>query len=225
MATHRITRIEPQKRRKDRFSIFVDDEFALGVDADLLVEFHLAEGLELDDDALAEIRAANERRRALERAYRLLAARDRSEHEMRTRLKEIGFEQAVIEETVAKLRERGYLNDSRFAVDFARSQLATHPVGRRELEWRLRQKGLADPIVASAVETAYGERNERSLALELAKARLRRYRNEPDERKVKKRVADFLARRGFNWEIVSEILDQWDSLRSDDTQTSDDDRP
>ena len=55
MATHRITRIEPQKRRKDRFSIFVDDEFALGVDADLLVEFHLAEGLELEEGRLSYV--------------------------------------------------------------------------------------------------------------------------------------------------------------------------
>jgi len=225
MTTHRITRIEPQKRRKNRFSIFVDDEFAFGVDADLLVEFQLYEGAELDDARLAQVREESERRKARERAYRLLASRDRSEHEMRSRLKEIGFGPDVVEQTVAKLREQGYLNDARFAVDFARSQLATHPVGRRELEWRLRNKGLADAIVAEAVEAAYAERDERTLALELARARVRRYRNEPDERKVKKRVADFLARRGFSWEIISDILEQWQNLQSLDTQASDDGQP
>ncbi len=206
-------------------SIFVDGEFAFGVDADLLVEFQLYEGAELDDDGLARVRAESERRKARERAYRLLATRDRSEHEMRTRLKEIGFGPDVIEQTVAKLRNQGYLNDRRFAVNFARSQLATHPVGRRELEWRLRNKGLADAIVAEAVEAAYRERDERTLALELARARMRRYRNELGECKVKKRVADFLARRGFGWEIISDVLEQWQNLQSQDTQASDDERP
>ncbi|MGC8834640.1 MAG: hypothetical protein ACP5R4_11375, partial [Armatimonadota bacterium] len=43
-----ITSIEPQKRRSGRCSVYVDNEFFLGVDSDVLVALGLAVGQKVD---------------------------------------------------------------------------------------------------------------------------------------------------------------------------------
>ncbi len=220
---HRITKIEPQKRRKSRFSVFVDDVYAFSLDADLLVSSGIAEGDEVDDARLAELRREGERRYALERAYRLLAARDRSEAEMRQRLQQIGFDEETVEHTLGVLRRQKYLDDRAFAERFARSQLAVRPVGRRELQRRLREKGIHEDLLAEVLSAVYPESEEEELARREAVRRLRRYRNETDRRRVRSRIASFLARRGFEWPVVQSVLDQWAELEQRAAETSEED--
>lgn len=208
----RITRIEPQKRRKGRFSVFVDDQYAFSVDADLLVSSGIAEGDEIDEERLAELRRESELRYARERAYRLLAVRDRSEQELRQRLARIGFAPDVVEATISVLKRQKYLDDRSFAERFARSQLATRPIGRRELERQLLQKGLNEELVRETLDRIYQDETEDRLAWGEALRRIRRYRSEQDRNKVKNRVVSFLARRGFDWQAIQGVLDRWEEL-------------
>jgi len=212
VALCRITKIEPQRRRKSRFSVFVNGEYSFSLDAELLASVGLAEGQEIDEARLEQIRRESELRYARERAYRLLAVRDRSEAEMRQRLTRIGFDPATVEMTIGFLKERKYLDDRSFALRYAQSEVALHPVGRRELERRLRQKGLEEGVVREVVGHLLPPGEEAALAWQEALRRYRRYRNEPDREKVKARVVSFLARRGFEWPILQDILERWQEL-------------
>ena len=59
---------------------------------------------------------------------------------------------------------------------------------------------------------AYKETDEIDVARRLAAQRKKRYLN-IDEKKAKKRVGDFLLRRGFGWDIVNEVMDDWDEIQ------------
>ena len=71
----------------------------------------------------------------------------------------------------------------------------------------LKKLGLTDSIIELAVEEAFRETTIFEVALEIAKKKISQTNN-PDWLKTKKRLADFLYRRGFNWDVTREVLEQ-----------------
>ncbi|MDT4014759.1 recombination regulator RecX, partial [Staphylococcus aureus] len=44
----KITKIEVQKKNKERFNLFLDEQFEMGIDIDTLVKFNLKKGQQLE---------------------------------------------------------------------------------------------------------------------------------------------------------------------------------
>jgi regulatory protein len=103
----RITGIEPQKRRQNRYSIYVDGEFAVGVNEETLFSFRLKEGTEIEASILKEIAYAEEKQKAKEQALNLLSYRARSKKELMDRLKQKGAEIQCINEVLNELSRKG----------------------------------------------------------------------------------------------------------------------
>ena len=80
----------------------------------------LSEGVALEESEWAELRATGRRRLALERALASLSHRSHTEHELRRRLRR-QFVDEEIDTAIDRLRELGYLDDARWASEFARS--------------------------------------------------------------------------------------------------------
>ena len=209
--TRKITSIEIQQKRRDRFSVFLDNEFAFGVHRDTLIKSGIAQGDDLSEKQIEDIQGLENIRSAKEKGLRLLAARPRSTKEIADRLKQAKYSSLVIESVLVEFDRLGLLNDSEFGKMYARSQMITKPMGEFLLKRELQQKGLKDDDIQSAIDVAYSESSETKVAWELASRRKIRYGN-LEEIKAKKRVSDFLLRRGFNWEIIKNILVNWKDL-------------
>ncbi|MEE4312059.1 MAG: RecX family transcriptional regulator [candidate division KSB1 bacterium] len=207
LTKRKITKIEIQKKRKNRCSVFLDEEFAFGIDQELLIEFGLVNGAFLSDTDVEAILEAENKRAAKTRAFGLLAYRDRSEKEIHDRLKKIGYDEETTNWVVSELKRLNLINDKRFAVSFAKSKMISKPMGRFLLKQELLQKGLSDTIIEITLAEVYQETSESSLAFELAEKQMKKYRT-LEQPKAKKRLSDFLIRRGFSWEIVKNITHQ-----------------
>lgn len=208
---HKITSIQVQAKRRDRFSVFLDGEFAFGIHQDVLLKSGIAQGDELDSGQIEKILSLEERRAAKEKAMRLLAVRPRSNKEIADRLHQAKFPDKVIDWVIPELERVGLLNDLEFAKMFARSRMITKPVGEFLLRRELAQKGLSEEQIEAGVEEAYAETDELKVARNIATRRKKRY-SALDEVKAKKRLSDFLIRRGFSWEIVKDIIGNWENL-------------
>jgi len=200
-----ITKIEEQVKRKNRRSIHLDGEFAFGLDAEVVAQFDLKEGSTLRPEDIQRLILEEEKKKAKEKALRLLALRARSEQEMVSKLRDAGYDESLIGSVVGDLRRVNLLNDEEFARSYAKSRLTNRPVGERALQVELRRKGIAEATIEKVLGEAYGEKSPRQLVQELIEKRKPRYRN-LDEKAAKKKLADFLLRRGFDWEIVSDVL-------------------
>ena len=209
-----ITQIAVQKKRKNRCSIFLDDEYAFGVDQEIVFQFGLKKGDVLTDQQIEEISINEEKKRAKDRALNFLSYRDRSEKEIRTKLKDVGYQENIIDWVIGELQRLKFLDDQRFAQSYAQTQMITRPMGEYFLKRELKQKGIDTELIEQTVEKIYEEKAQVSVALELAQQRKKRYSN-IDAMKAKKRVSDFLLRRGFSWDVVSEVLEQWDAIGSE----------
>jgi len=201
----RITAIKPQVRDPERVSVFLDGVFAFGLGAQLALDQGLSVGDELDAARVAALRAADDVGKATNAALALLARRPRSLREVRDRLRQKGYGSATIEAAVAKLEGWRYVDDADFARYWVENRQAHKPRGRRLLEQELRFKGVERETVREAIDAA--ELDERAAAVEVGRAKLRSYAGlEPAV--ARRRLAAFLARRGFGFDAVRPALEE-----------------
>ena len=140
-------------------------------------------------------------------AYRLLSYRPRSVKEISERLKKKGFTSGIIKKTVEYLSEINYLNDEDFALAWVRTRLQLRPVGLALLRYQLRQKGVASETIEKAFADCASQYDECEAASELALSRRKCYRG-LNAQKVKRRLYQYLRRRGFTQEAILEAIRQ-----------------
>ncbi|MGH9931238.1 MAG: regulatory protein RecX [Pyrinomonadaceae bacterium] len=143
------------------------------------------------------------RARTFARAAKLLAAKPRSIAELRERLAERCSSKAIIETVITRLREYGYLDDERYALSYASSQVRQQPIGRRRLELSLARKKVDRAVADEALDQVFAETPEEDL-LDRALEKRVRLRGRPKTRAEAKSLFDHLLRQGFPFELVSQ---------------------
>lgn len=208
----KITAIEVQKKNSKRVNIHLDGEFAFGLDR--FVAAWLAVGQSLDEEKISRLVAEDSQEKAYQQALLFLGYRARSEAEVRKNLEKHEIPSAAIEETLARLREERLLNDSKFAQDWVANRSEFRPRSKRALVIELRRKGLDD----SAIQSATGAVDEEALAYAAAEKRVRRL-EELEWNEFRKKLGEFLARRGFAYEVIAPTVKKIWNERGDATNT------
>jgi len=137
-------------------------------------------------------------------ALRFLKIRPRSIAELKEKLESKGFSGAEIETTLHDLMASKLLDDRAFTKSWINYRLA-RPFGFRRIIRELTDKGIDQEIIEQAIAEIGEEYSPEKIALELAQ---RRWNRLPaiDEQRKKKRVMDFLLRRGFEAGIVMKVI-------------------
>lgn len=207
-----ITKLEVQKRSADRVSVYLDGEFAFGLPA--LEAARLHPGQVLSEDEIAALREIDAVARAVDRAVRLLARRPYSRAEIRRNLESKEIAPAVIDDALNRLERLGYVDDRAFALYWIENRERFRPRGPRALRYELRQKGVSDSIIDEALEGL----DPASSARQAAEDKARRLRGlDPDE--FRQRIGSFLIRRGFEYDVVREVVDHLLAERPDDFES------
>lgn len=208
-----ITALKIQKRDKERVNVFIDDEFAFGVT--LTVAMGLRQGQALSDVEIETLKQGDERDKAYHRAVRLLGRRPRSQAETTRYLRDKGYPDEVIVDTLNRLVEQQYLDDKAFVQFWVENRERFKPRGERALRYELRQKGIADDLI----EAALGDVDEAVSAWAAVEPKLNRWRNLAAA-DLKKKVVGFLNRRGFGYEIANQTFRRvCDELGTPDEET------
>ncbi len=139
-------------------------------------------------------------------ALRLLTRRDRSETELRQKLKQFGFSLSAIETAIEKCREYNYLDDNRYAVERARILMRNgRGVGSKVL-FDLRRRGIDETIASRALEAAESEFPTDQILQEQVSRRFATFSYSNASDRERRRVIGFFQRRGFPLEQIFSIL-------------------
>ena len=141
-------------------------------------------------------------------AYRYIAARPRSLAELVSYLKKKEILQDYISLIVEDLKGYGYIDDRKFAATYARYLLQTKGLSRYALRYELKRKGVSEADIEGGLEELFGgvdAENEEEVALRIAKRKLESMKG-LDREKARKRVTDYLRRRGYSFGTVNKIL-------------------
>lgn len=205
----RITRIENQKKRPGRKNIYADGEFVAGVSTETLLKLALRTGDEIGAEQLKALQAAEAQQNARNTAIRFLSSRPRTERELRTKLREKEFSDEEISGVIQELRRTGLVNDREFARMLVRDARTLRPAGAPLLKRKLVLLGVSpatvDEVLAEELPATDQLAAARKLAAHfLAKATTARRRETPE--KLRSRLSGFLARRGFPWETIRDVI-------------------
>ena len=208
----KITALEPQVKHANRFNLYVDDEFALGVSALIAAKLRVGQMLTADD--LKRLEAEEAFATAHEKALRFLEPRPRSAAEVKQHLAKKKIAAEVIEQVIARLTDAGLLDDAAFAKYWVENRENFKPRAARALRFELKRKGLANTDIAEAV----GEIDESESAYRAGLARAQRWRDLEHRAFLEKLIA-FLVRRGFSYEVAKQAAGRaWNECHAEDSE-------
>jgi len=145
--------------------------------------------------------------RAKNYVYTLLARRIYTNKEIHDKLNKQGYPDEIIQAVISTMERYGYLNDRNFAEEWIRSRMRTKPKGRIALRRELTQRGVEESIIEEALSKAFDESKEGEAVLDVAKRRIKLYNND-DPVAIRRKLQNFLLRRGFDFETVRDAVEK-----------------
>ena len=197
-----------KKGAKDIIIHFEDDEFLI-----LALEVFLKSGLkkndELSDDRFSFFVRENRLYHIKQRAFRYLGRRLHSASELRTKLRQKGYEIEMIDQVIGELRDKSYLDDTEFASVFIEEKFKSKMWSERKLKSELIKKGISSSVISDVLSKKFPDEGDfnNALTVSLKKYKILQERN-LDLQTTKKKLISFLNSRGYNYETIKQVCDK-----------------
>ena len=189
------------------YEVEIDDNRKLYLHIDIITDFSVRTGMELERDELRKIVYASNFRRAYQRALFLLDYRDYSAKEMTEKLVKTYKSEALCGAVLNKLKENGFIDDERYAEKLARKLVEIKKYGFRRAKRELMQKGI-DQFTAEDALADYEYTFEENLA-ELLKTKHSRYLTDSSDRKSIEKVKSALVRYGYDFSEINRAVKEY----------------
>jgi regulatory protein len=197
----KITAIKQQVKRRDRYSVFVDEKFAFSLSEGGLIESRLASGQEIDEQQYNELKATAGLDKAYGNALRYVVMRPRSEWELQDYFRRKGIDEDAARQVADRLRGLDLLSDRKFAEAWVANRRLLKSISRRKLRMELKQKHVAGDIIDQVL--AEDETDDRQALRELAEKKRARY-SDPQK------LMQYLARQGFGYDDIKFVISSLD---------------
>ena len=156
--------------KNGRINISTDGEFRFAVSAFVYRSFPYRDGDEITEEALAELKAADDAERAHESALRMLTARAHGEQELYRKLRQ-KYDAAAAQSAVDRCREAGLIDDAAFAADLAETLCSRKGWSPERVKTELIYRGVDKETAENAVSALDIDRDSGIMML-LAKMRI-----------------------------------------------------
>lgn len=202
-----ISSISVQKKNKDRYSIFVDEEFLIGVSDQTLLKFNLAKGDTITHALLRKLEREEGRFEVKAYMMKRLGSRDHSRKELFIKAIRKEYPKKIIENVLDELTEKGYLDEQRFVENFVKDKSHLNKWGPNKIKAHLYKKGISNSMAEQSIQKVFADKNIEELLLHLVLKGKRRFLREEDPYKRKKKVVDHLARKGYRSSDIYKHID------------------
>lgn len=197
-----VTKVEPVS--KNRYKVEVDGEFAFVLYRRELSHYQIREECEVSEESFEQIKKEVIIKRAKLRAMHLLNDMDRTESQLRTKLRQSCYTEDVVEAALAYVKSFGYIDDLDYAKRYIQNR--QNQKSKRELYAQLVGKGIERELIELAMEECYpGEDDEIEAIRRLAAKRKYHFRDAKREEQ-QKQMAYFM-RKGFPYENIRRALE------------------
>ena len=196
--------------RGKRVNVFLDGRFAFSLEAEVAVREGLREGQGLSVNQIESLARSDHFHRCLNAAAHFLSYRPRSEAEVREQLQRRGFDGNSVTAVLTKLKGEGVVDDMAFAQFWRDNRQSFSPRSQWLTRLELRQKGVADDIIEKVVDSI--DDTDSAYRAALSKARKL---PQSDYQRFRRRLAEYLKRRGFSYEVINHTIQRlWQERHS-----------
>ena len=195
-----VTKIEPVTKAK--YKVFLEEQFAFVLYKGELSRYKIQEGTELSQETVNEIKKEILEKRAKLRAMHLLEHMDRTEAQLRTKLKQDMYPEDIVEVAMQYVQSFGYIGDRGYAKRYVESR--RNSKSKLEIKMALLQKGISKEIVYEVLEEYYEGQDEHAAIQKLLEKK--RFSKETATEEEKRKMYGYLLRKGFSYEDVRQVI-------------------
>lgn len=201
---NKITKIEAQKKNKNRVNIYIDDEYSFACSSELIYTHKIKVDVSIDIDhikALVEednyLKAKNDGLKIIEKSYK-------TEKEVYDKLIKKGYENSTVERVMNFLRSYNFIDDKKYVNSYINDKMSS--MGKNKILYSLGAKGVSEDIIKDKLNLV-GEEFEIQGAKRHA---LKKYnlllKRESDEKKIALKLKTYLAGKGYSWDIIKSVV-------------------
>jgi regulatory protein len=145
---------------------------------------------------------------ALQKLRHYCAYQERCHVEVKEKLYSFGLRKQMVEESLAQLIEEDYLNEERFAIQFAGGKFRMKHWGRVKIKHALKQKQVSDYCINKALKELDAADYEKTLH-KLAKQKWSSVKGEGVNGFVKMaKTTDYLLQKGYESDLVRQVVEE-----------------
>ena len=186
---------------KRRRKVLTDEDFAFALYQGEIRTYKIKEGGELTREVYREILEKVLFKRAKERTLYLLKSRDRTELEIRRKLKDGYYPQEAIDYAVDFLKRYGFVDDENYGRNYIR--VYGDRRSRKQLEFELRNKGIGREAIDLLMEECQVSEDEQICRF----LRKRGYEKDTAQPKERAKLTAALARKGFSYDAIYRVME------------------
>ncbi|MGG9963952.1 regulatory protein RecX [Ferruginibacter sp. SUN106] len=142
---------------------------------------------------------------ALPKAKHYCAYQERCHSEVKEKLYGFGLNTKEVDQIVSTLIEENYLNEERFAIQFAGGHFRSKKWGRVKISYALKQKRISPYCIKKALKQIDEEEYAKTLQ-KLFEEKLRTLKSEKNSFIKKRKLQDNLMQKGYETELIRELL-------------------
>ena len=196
----KVTKIESVTKTK--FKVYVEEQFAFVLYKSELSRYRIVTDEEITEDTFQKIKKEVILKRAKLRALHLLNDMDRTEAQLRTKLKQGPYTEDIIEQTIEYVKSFGYIGDASYARRYIQSRQKNK--SKKEIYVELCKKGVAKEEIDSAMEECYENHGEEEAIRTLL--RKKKYNPEQATEAETQKIYGYLARKGFSYDQIRQVI-------------------
>lgn len=200
----KITDMQIQKNNKSRANVYIDGEFAFGLEMLTVMKLGLKIGKEVTESQLAEAVFDSEKSVAFERAVNYLSRCMKTRKQMREYLTNKGYSQEVIANVIDRLQELKYLDDETYARLYVEQNSASK--GEHRLKQELQQKGISKALLEK-----YCNVNAEQSQDTASKLAAKYMKNKTADVKTLQKLQRYLLSRGYGFDTVNQVVKEYKS--------------
>ncbi|NNU75578.1 recombination regulator RecX [Clostridium estertheticum] len=201
-----ITKIEFQKKNKARVNIYMDGEYAFACDAQLVYIHNITKGRAMDKESLESIVNEDNYIKGKTCALHFLERSFKSTKQVIDKLTMKEFDAKTIERVMDFLRRYDFIDDSLFIQLYIKEKIRS--CGKNKIKFALLKKFLPKELINEELNKITSEQLLET-ALKLANKKIVTLsKSEKDHQKLYKKTSDYLARTGYDYELIRKVMDE-----------------
>ncbi len=213
----KVTKIEVQRKNKERFNLYLDGVFEMGIDMDTLVKFNLKKNQMIDAKQMEEIQKYDHYRFGIHIALHYLSFKKRTEKEVRQQLVKSDINETAIDQIIDYCYKEKFINHEDYAESLKNTMIRTTDKGPEVFKQKLYQVGIEEEIIERFTQRYEVEQPFEDI-LKVGH-KLMKSKKGPIA-KVKQKVSQALIQKGYTIETIKQVLQELDFQQDESVEAA-----
>ena len=189
-------------KKREVFKVSFEDENELLLNYETFEKYKISLDTDFTLNEVLEMKYFSDIERAKLKAIKFVLGKFKTKMEVRKKLNK-EFDNDIIDEVLNFLEKNSYVDDRNYAIYFIEDKQKLNGYGKNKIKSLLIQKGISKQIID---EFIFDEDNEFENALKMGIKKLNLLKNEENRFKKKQKIINYLAYRGFSFDIIQKVL-------------------